>query len=88
MQRALDAIAAAERQVAAMPPSALTLDYLADIERVMALPENQSGADKSWVWPRYEAIRRRFAELGLTPQDQLVRADDPVVRQRSPEDAE
>ena len=63
VQRALDAIAAAERQVAAMPPSALTPDYLADIRRVMALPENQSGADKSSVWTRYVAIRQHFRNV-------------------------
>ena len=28
----------------------LTDDYLALIARVEALPQNQPGADKSWVW--------------------------------------
>ena len=34
-------------------------EYLANIARVEARPENQSGADKSWVW-RMEAGFRHF----------------------------
>jgi hypothetical protein len=34
-------------------------DYLANIARVEARPENQSGADKSWVW-RMEAAFQHF----------------------------
>ena len=60
-RRAIEAIEAAERDVAAMPPIRLSPDYLADIDRVMALPENQNGADKSNIWPQYVAIRQHFA---------------------------
>ena len=34
-------------------------EYLANIARVEARPENQSGADKSWVW-RIEAAFQHF----------------------------
>lgn len=63
VQRALDAIETAERLVAAMPPTVMSSEYLEDIRRVMALPENQSGADKSHVWPRYAAIRLHFQSV-------------------------
>ena len=33
--------------------------YLANISRVEARPDNQSGADKSWVW-RMEAAFQHF----------------------------
>ncbi|MDO8677027.1 MAG: hypothetical protein Q7R30_00455 [Acidobacteriota bacterium] len=35
-------------------------DYLANIARVEARPENQSGADKSWVWQLDWAFRDMF----------------------------
>ena len=35
-------------------------DYLANIARVEARPENQSGADKSWVWRMDQAFRSMF----------------------------
>ena len=35
-------------------------DYLANIARVEARPENQSGVDKSWVFRLDEAFRDMF----------------------------
>jgi hypothetical protein len=35
-------------------------DYLANIARVEARPENQSGADKSGVWRMDQAFRSMF----------------------------
>jgi hypothetical protein len=37
-------------------------DYLANIARVEARPENQSGADKSWVWRLDRAFRGMFKQ--------------------------
>jgi hypothetical protein len=64
-RHAIEAIERIEREVAAMPPIELSPEYLADIERVMALPENQSGADKGWVWPAYEFLRSHFRTVRL-----------------------
>jgi hypothetical protein len=36
--------------------------YLANIARVEARPENQSGADKSWVWRLDRAFRDMFKQ--------------------------
>ena len=41
--------------------SPLSDQYLAHIERVEALPQNQSGADKSWVWTVAARDRNHFA---------------------------
>lgn len=60
LERALAAIAAAESAAAVMPPSFVDLEYARLIEAAMGLPENQDGADKSWVWPAYEFCRRHF----------------------------
>jgi hypothetical protein len=35
--------------------------YLKHIERVEALPQNQSGSDKSAMWQTVETARRHFA---------------------------
>jgi len=35
-------------------------NYLALIARVEAMPQNQSGADKSWVWRIDEAFRDHY----------------------------
>ncbi|SRR6266542_3582229 len=35
-------------------------NYLALIARVEAMPRNQSGADKSWVWRMDEAFRDHY----------------------------
>jgi hypothetical protein len=36
-------------------------DYLRAIAIVEAMPENQSGADKSWVWRLVDQSARHFA---------------------------
>ena len=43
----------------------VTLDeaYLQMIARVEAMPQNQDGTDKSWLWECFEADRRYFARL-------------------------
>jgi hypothetical protein len=38
-------------------------DYLALIAHVEARPDNQSGADKSWVWRMDRAFREHFANV-------------------------
>jgi hypothetical protein len=49
------------RTVPAHEPIELDADYVRLIEAVEALPENQDGADKSWVWERYAAYREHLA---------------------------
>lgn len=63
-QEALDAIDRAvqwvrQRREAGWP--ALSETYLAHIAQVEALPQNQSGADKSWVWRVVQQDRSHFA---------------------------
>ncbi|MBM4063306.1 MAG: hypothetical protein FJ265_19740 [Planctomycetes bacterium] len=58
--RALRAIDAAEDQVGAEPRAAVDADHARRIGLLEVLPENQDGADKSWVWPVYEFCRRHF----------------------------
>ncbi|MGH9254138.1 MAG: hypothetical protein ACRD3C_06165 [Vicinamibacterales bacterium] len=41
----------------------LTEDYLALIARVEAMPQNQSGADKSAVWRGLQAYRDSFKNV-------------------------
>ena len=65
MQRALAAIAAAEQSVANMPPATVSDEYSRLIQAAEALPENQDGADKGWVWPAFEFCRRHFANASL-----------------------
>ena len=36
--------------------------YLRAIALAEALPENQSGADKTWLWRMVDAFHRHFAE--------------------------
>ncbi len=67
--QALDAIdrAVAEvrrRRAAGWPP--LGADYLAAIEAVESLPQNQSGTDKSWMWEAVVQARRHFASVRRT----------------------
>lgn len=45
------------------PEYAITPDFARMIERVLALPENQDGADKSWVWPAWQYLRRHFRRV-------------------------
>lgn len=58
-ERALAAIADAERMLRDAAPQVPT-SHRTDVERVMALPHNQDGADKSWIWPAYEFCRGHF----------------------------
>jgi hypothetical protein len=61
-EKALRAIDAAVAEVARLSgPVMLEADYLRAIERVEALPQNQSGTDKTWVWEAIERDRRHFA---------------------------
>ncbi len=60
--KALRAIDAAVAEVARLSgPVALDDAYLRAIERVEALPANQSGSDKTWVWEAIERDRNHFA---------------------------
>ena len=43
----------------------LTEDYLRLIAHVEALPRNQDGADKSYVWRRDETYRATFKNVRL-----------------------
>lgn len=46
----------------------LTPDYLELIARVEAMPQNQSGSDKSGVWPGIQAYRDSFKKVELLPR--------------------
>jgi len=41
----------------------LTPDYLRLIDKVEALPQNQAGADKSWVWRADRAFLATYADV-------------------------
>ena len=41
----------------------LDAEYLRAIAIVEALPENQSGADKTWVWRMEHAFREHFKRV-------------------------
>ena len=47
----------------------LTDEYLQLIAAVEALPQNQSGADKSWVWRADQAFREVFAKARPVNRD-------------------
>ncbi|HLG56110.1 MAG TPA: hypothetical protein VI485_12320 [Vicinamibacterales bacterium] len=69
-REALDAIDRAvewvrEQREAGWPP--LSTEYLAAIEAVERLPQNQSGADKSWVWRADLSDRQHFARAQRLP---------------------
>ena len=53
-------IAAAEREAATLPAAIVDPEHLRLARELEALPENQDGADKSWLWPAYEFCRRHF----------------------------
>ena len=46
----------------------LTDDYLALVARVEAMPQNQSGADKSDVWRGLQAYRDSFKNVEYVPR--------------------
>lgn len=58
----LDAFANAPRETG---PVTLSQEYLDDIARVEALPQNQPGADKSWVPRAIENSKRMYARAVL-----------------------
>src|SRR5262245_54036415 len=59
VQQALQAIDLAE---ASAPVNVeVTAEHARRIAELMQLSENQNGADKSWLWPAYEFVRRHFA---------------------------
>lgn len=47
----------------------LTDEYLALIARVEAKPQNQSGADKSYVWRAEQTFRACFKNTRLVERD-------------------
>ena len=48
-----------QQREAGWPP--LSTEYLSTIEAVERLPQNQSGAEKSWMWQAVVQARRHFA---------------------------
>ena len=59
--KALRAIDAAVAEVSHLSgPVTLDAEYLRALERVEALPENQSGADKTWVAEAQQQFREHF----------------------------
>lgn len=56
------AVAWAQKQCESGSPT-LSDEYLAHLDAVERMPGNQSGADKSWMWPAAVAARRRFASV-------------------------
>jgi hypothetical protein len=46
----------------------MTEDYLALIARVEAMPQNQTGADKSSIWPGQQAYKEFFKNARLLPR--------------------
>jgi hypothetical protein len=62
LEDGLRALAAATELARSMRVD-LTDDYLKLIALVEALPQNQSGADKSWVEPSTRAFREHYRHL-------------------------
>lgn len=59
--KALRAIDAAVEEVARLTgPVTLDEEYLRAVERVEAMPQNQSGADKTWVHDAQRQFREHF----------------------------
>jgi len=46
----------------------MTEEYLGLLARLEAMPQNQSGADKSHVWPGLQAYRNSFKNVRLLPR--------------------
>jgi hypothetical protein len=61
VKRALEAIDRVCETPTPTGPVELDAEYLSAIERVEALPENQSGADKSWVRKILEEARDQWS---------------------------
>jgi hypothetical protein len=47
----------------------ITEEYLQLIAQVEAMPQNQSGADKSYVWRAQRAYREFFKNARLVPRE-------------------
>ena len=62
-ETALHLLDRVEQDVRAEGPVVVSDDYLRAIRRLELLPQNQDGADKSWIWPTYEFCRRHFAQF-------------------------
>ncbi len=62
-RQALDAIRRARAELERLrgQPIVLSDEYLAHIKQVEALPQNQSGAEKTWLEAAREGFRRHFA---------------------------
>jgi hypothetical protein len=45
----------------------LDAEYLRAIAVVEALPANQSGSDKTWVWQAEDAFQRHYEHILRTP---------------------
>lgn len=62
-ERALQAIDEAVAEVRRMEsgPVVLTAEYVQAVEAIERLPQNQSGADKTWLWESVERDRRHFS---------------------------
>lgn len=77
-RRALLWLDEATRSVATHEPTHLDAAYLRLVARVEALPENQDGADKAWLWQRQVACRSHFAVAEPTETWTRSRATPPA----------
>jgi hypothetical protein len=66
-QRALNILDAFAKLPKEVGPVTLSQDYLDHIAKVECLPENQAGADKSWVHRAIQNSQRMFARAVLKP---------------------
>lgn len=64
-QRAIEAIDRSVEEVRRLEGTPIVLDpaYLAAIDRVERMPQNQSGADKTWLWEAFERDLRHFSRV-------------------------
>jgi hypothetical protein len=60
-ERVLRILEGFERAPREVGPVTLSREYLDAVSRVETLPENRSGADKSWVGRSVENSRRMYA---------------------------
>lgn len=62
-EAALQAIAESQALDLDSPWFQITSIYAQDIDAIRSRPDNQDGADKSWVWRSYEYCRRHFRQV-------------------------
>ncbi|MFY9344968.1 MAG: hypothetical protein WAT39_20920 [Planctomycetota bacterium] len=67
IRRAIEAIDDAERAERDAPPFEITAEHWRAVERLMALPQNQDGADKSLVWRVHVYCWNHFRNAKLVP---------------------